>query len=121
MMRSLSLVCLLFVALTGVASAQLKIDITNGNPSATPIAVVPFGVDTAGLPPETDVAAVITADFNRSGQFRGLPRQDIVELPTRSADVKFDVIETLALWICVESGSVSVRPASIWLGEEPSV
>jgi TolB protein len=92
MTRFASLLCLLFL-LAGPAAAQgggqLAVEIKNGNPSATPIAVVPFGLEIAGLPPETDIAAVISADFNRSGQFRALPRQDIVELPTRSQDVKY--------------------------------
>ncbi|HET7843721.1 MAG TPA: Tol-Pal system protein TolB, partial [Xanthomonadales bacterium] len=91
MMRISTLLGLLLAvaALPAFGQSQLSVDIKEGNPSATPIAIVPFGVETAGLPPETDVAAVISADFNRSGQFRALPRQDIVELPTRSADVKY--------------------------------
>ena len=68
---------------------QLGIDIINGNSSAIPVAVVPFGFDGGGLPPETDVGEVVRADLARSGQFRTLPKTDIVETPTREADVKF--------------------------------
>jgi TolB protein len=68
---------------------QLGIDIINGNASAIPVAVVPFGFDGGGLPPETDVGEVVRADLARSGQFRTLPKGDIVETPTREAEVKF--------------------------------
>ena len=76
------------LALSLTASAQergLEIDIVGGNASATPIAVVPFG----GSAGETDVAAVIRADLDRSGQFRSLPEQDIVERPTRGSEVNY--------------------------------
>lgn len=72
-----------------LAQAQLNIQIVEGNPSALPIAVVPFAFEGAGLPPETDVASVIAADFNRCGQFRALPRRDVVEYPARGNEVKF--------------------------------
>ncbi len=73
------------------ASAQQQLDITisNGNPTAIPIAVVPFGFEGAGLPPETNVGEVVRADLARSGQFRTLPKNDIVESPTRESDIKF--------------------------------
>lgn len=76
------------LALSLTASAQergLEIDIVGGNASATPIAVVPF----SGSAGETDVAAVIRADLDRSGQFRSLPEQDIVERPTRGSEVNY--------------------------------
>jgi len=82
-----------FVLANGAASSaqaqQLGIDIVNGNASAIPVAVVPFGFEGGGLPPETDVGEVIRNDLARSGQFRTLPKGDIVEFPTREADVKF--------------------------------
>ena len=77
----------LFLA-ASAASAQergLEIDIIGGNASATPIAVVPFG----GSAGETDVAAVIRADLDRSGQFRSLPEKDIVERPTSGGEVNY--------------------------------
>lgn len=91
MNRLLALVfAALLFAVAGPARAQgLTIDIVNGNPSAIPIAVVPFAWEGAGLPPETDVAEVIRANLNRVGQFRSLPKQDIVEFPARGADIKF--------------------------------
>ena len=84
------LLFLLLAMAMGPARAQgLSIDIVNGNASALPVAVVPFAFEGAGLPPDTDVAAVIAADLNRCGQFRALPRQDIVEFPVRGNEIKF--------------------------------
>src|SRR5690606_13383528 len=52
-------------------------------------AVVPFDYMGARAAPDTDVAQVVRADLNRSGQFRTLPDQDMVERPARGADVNF--------------------------------
>lgn len=88
---SIRLILMLFVlALSGIAAAQsLTIDITDGSRSADPIAVVPFAFEGAGLPPETDVSEVVRADLARSGKFFTLAKRDIVEFPTREAEVKF--------------------------------
>ena len=67
----------------------LTLEIPNGNASAIPVAVVPFAFEGAGLPPEADVADVIRGDLNRSGQFRALPKADIVEFPARGEDIKY--------------------------------
>ncbi|MBN8726582.1 MAG: Tol-Pal system beta propeller repeat protein TolB [Xanthomonadales bacterium] len=67
----------------------LDIDIVNGTASAVPIAVVPFGFESASVPPEANPGEIVRADLARSGQFRALPRNDIVEFPTRGAEVKF--------------------------------
>jgi TolB protein len=72
-----------------VSAQGLTIDIVNGNASAVPIAVVPFAFEGAGVPPETDVGAIVRADLARSGQFRALPKSDIVEFPARESDVKY--------------------------------
>ena len=81
--------------LAGIACAQglrsevPTIDIKNGTATATPIAVVPFAFEGAGLPPETDVADVNRNDMNRCGQFRALAKADIIEFPTRGGEIKF--------------------------------
>lgn len=90
MKRPLRLLATLFalLLLPFVAGAQekgLEIDIVGGNASALPIVVVPF----QGSAGETDVAAVIRADLARSGQFRGLPEQDIVERPSRGSEINY--------------------------------
>lgn len=90
MKRPLHLLATLFALflLPLIASAQekgLEIDIVGGNASALPIVVVPF----QGSSGETDIAAVIRADLARSGQFRGLPEQDIVERPSRGSEINY--------------------------------
>ena len=75
-----------------VAMAQqkgLEIDIIGGNASALPITVVPMPYQGSATAPSTDVAAVVRADLERSGQFRNLPEAQIVERPTRGADVQY--------------------------------
>src|SRR5579875_3189861 len=75
--------------LAGPAGAQtLNVDIVGGLKTATPIAVVPFA-QAGGAPLPTDVADVIRNDFNRSGKFRALAKSEIVESPSRGADIKF--------------------------------
>ena len=73
----------------GPAVAQsLNVDIVGGLKTATPIVVVPFA-QAGGAPVATDVSDVIRNDFNRSGKFRSLAKSDIVEFPSRGADIKF--------------------------------
>ncbi len=67
----------------------LTVEIANGNASAIPVVTVPFAYEGTGAPPETDVADVIRGDLNRCGQFRTLPKSDIVEYPTRGNEIKF--------------------------------
>ncbi len=85
---------LIFLALFSIGSVlaqsgALTIPIADGNPSARPIAVVPFAYDGANLPPATDLAQIISNDLTRSGQFYALKRPDIVEFPTRASEVKY--------------------------------
>jgi len=76
--------------LGGPAFAQgLDIDIVDGTASAVPIAVVPFAFEGASVPPEANPGEIVRADLARSGQFRTLPRNDIVEFPSRADEVKF--------------------------------
>jgi TolB protein len=84
------LVLLMAIGLVaGPAAAQsLNIDIVGGLKTATPIAVVPFAQN-GGAPLPTDIADVIRNDFNRSGKFRSLAKSEIVELPSKGADIKF--------------------------------
>ena len=68
------------------ARAELTVEITEGVSDPIPIAIVPFGwsgVDGAPM----DVAAVVSSDLQRSGRFRPMARNDMVDLPTRAGDV----------------------------------
>ena len=91
--RMASSVALLLLALLPLAaSAQqqgLEIDIVGGNAAALPIAVVPMPYQGSGTAPTTDVAQVVRADLDRSGQFRSLPDRDMVERPTRGSEVNY--------------------------------
>jgi len=71
------------------AQQPLEIDIIGGNAAALPIVVVPMPYQGSGAAPQTDIAAVIRADLERSGQFRTLAERDIIERPTRGADVNY--------------------------------
>jgi TolB protein len=81
---------LALVPLAAMAQQQgLEIDIVGGNAAALPIAVVPMPFQGSGAAPSTDVAAVISADLARSGQFRTLPDRDMVERPTSGSEVNY--------------------------------
>ena len=79
----------LVLPLVAAAPEGLELDIVGGNAAALPIAVVPMPYQGSGSAPETDVAAVVAADLNRSGQFRSLPDSDLVERPTRGSEVNY--------------------------------
>ena len=67
-MRIQWLTALLLLCVTSIASGQLTIEITQGNDSPTPIAIVPFsGAENEAL--SVDIPAVIGADLYRSGVF----------------------------------------------------
>ena len=87
------LACLAALPLAVAAqnNGPLELDIVGGQASALPIAVAPFGGSTAG----TDIAAIIRADLDRSGQFRAMPETDIRAVsapatpPTQGSEVQF--------------------------------
>lgn len=84
------LLCLVSLLPWAALHAQtLEIDPIKGNAAALPIVVVPFDYLGATAAPDTDVAAVVRADLNRSGSFRTLADQDIVERPLRQSEVNF--------------------------------
>lgn len=93
MKRSLHWLALLTLLLMPLlASAQqrgLEIDIIGGNASALPIAIVPMPYQGSAAAPQTDVAAVVRADLERSGAFRALPEASIVERPTRGSEIQY--------------------------------
>ena len=79
----------LIASLASPARAQsLSVDIFGGTKAAIPIVVAPFADQGAGLL-RTDVAEVIRNDFDRSGRFRALDKADVVETPSRGADIRF--------------------------------
>jgi TolB protein len=90
MRRFLSFLALALLLPVGLVRAQgLDIGIVTGNEAALPIAVVPMPYLGTSVAPDTDIAAVIRADLNRSGQFRALSEQDVIEKPIRGSEIKF--------------------------------
>jgi TolB protein len=68
------------------SSAELTIEITEGVSDPIPIAIVPFGWSGVDQAP-ADVADIVAGDLQRSGRFRPLARNDMVDLPTKASDV----------------------------------
>jgi TolB protein len=71
------------------AEAQLEIEIISGNPSALPIAIVPFAWQDATLAPDTSVDDIISGDLYRSGLFEPMSVEDMAERPVEEEDVRF--------------------------------
>ncbi len=105
----------MIVPLTAVAQQRgLELDIVGGSASALPIAVVPMPYQGSGTAPQTDIATVITADLNRSGQFRSLGESDLIERPTRGSEVNYPTWRALnqdylVVGRVTDSGSGSYR------------
>jgi TolB protein len=74
-----TLFCWLLLSTT--ARAELIIEITEGITDATSIAIVPFAWSGPRL--SEDVAAIVSADLHRSGQFAPLDRSKMLSLPTQ--------------------------------------
>jgi TolB protein len=87
--KKLLAVVLLLAAFASSVEAQLVVEITEGI-KRRPIAVVPFAWE--GNTPEmpTDVAEVIAADLERSGRFRTIPEEDMLQKPTSGTEMDFD-------------------------------
>ncbi len=67
----------------------MDIGLVSGNEGSLPIVVVPMPYLGSGAAPDTDIAAVIRNDLNRSGQFKSLALESIGEKPTRGSDIRF--------------------------------
>lgn len=76
----------LLLVLAGTARAELNIEITQGVDNPIPVAVVPFAVTGAGFVPE-DIAKIVADDLARSGQFRSIPRDNMLGRPSREQEV----------------------------------
>lgn len=78
---------LLLLLSAGASRAELTIEITQGVDNPTAIAVVPFGWQGGGL--SEDLAAIISQDLRRSGQFSPLANKDMLAFPHHQADVYY--------------------------------
>jgi len=79
----------------GAHAQQLEVDLEGGIAAALPIAVLDMPWQGTGEPPELDISAVIRNDLNRSGRFRSMATDDIIEHPTRGFEVDFDTWRVL--------------------------
>lgn len=79
------------------AVAELEIQITRGAGKQTPIAIVPFGWEGGSGNVPMDIAGVIAADLERSGRFRPLPEDRMLQKPTSGLDIDFGDWNMLAV------------------------
>jgi TolB protein len=86
--KKLFILCIALLAFRS-AEAQLEIEIISGNPSALPIAVVPFAWEDATAPPATSVDEIIAGDLYRSGLFDPMDVADMAERPTEEENIRF--------------------------------
>jgi TolB protein len=103
--RYCAVVGVLMGAVSSVAWAQLRIQITTGVERPIPIAIVPFGWQGSG-PAPFDLTSVITADLGNSGRFAPLPELDLVSRPTQPAQVNF------ATWRSLETDALLIGQIS---------
>ncbi|MEJ8568919.1 Tol-Pal system beta propeller repeat protein TolB [Elongatibacter sediminis] len=115
MKNNLLILLLLWLAATPIAHAQLTIEIISGNPSALPIAIVPFQWQDARPQPQTGVAEIVSNDLYRSGLFDPLDEQDIVDRPHDAEAIRFGTWRLLKVDYIVIG---TVRPAPDGMGHE---
>ena len=73
----------------GMAVAEEKnILVTSGSDRATPIAVVPFGLQGGSVLPE-DMAEIIGNDLRNSGYYSPIPKQNMISQPSQASEVIF--------------------------------
>lgn len=84
-MKLHSYILCLLVCLSSPVWAELTIEITQGVNDPTPIAIVPFG----GANAPENIADIVSADLQRSGLFRPIPRSDMLSLPTKASEIFF--------------------------------
>jgi len=86
MMRKVMTLVLGLLVWNAAQAAELNIEITRGVDNPIPIAVVPFTWG-GGLPPDEDVAQTIANNLAQVGEFRPLPRANMLSLPDEEAEV----------------------------------
>ncbi|MGV8917940.1 MAG: Tol-Pal system beta propeller repeat protein TolB [Pseudomonas sp.] len=65
---------------------EKNILVTSGSDRATPIAVVPFGLQGGTVLPE-DMAEIIGNDLRNSGYYTPLPKQNMISQPTQASEI----------------------------------
>ncbi len=80
---------LLFLLLSGLAQAQLRIEIVDGVEGAMPIAIAPFAWDSVESEPVATVSSIVSANLARSGLFDPMDEADMIDRPVAPAEVRF--------------------------------
>ncbi len=83
----ISLVSFLII-ISNAARAELEIEITRGADDALPIAIVPFGGETAAG--NDALADIVRDDLERSGRFKPLAYEKLPVRPTSGGDVLYN-------------------------------
>ena len=92
-MRVLHKFLVLFIPIIfciNIAQSELTIRITQGTSKQTPIAIVPFELDVDSSEKFLDISNIVTKNLERSGRFKAIPREDMLQKPSTGADVDFD-------------------------------
>jgi TolB protein len=100
----------LFLIAAGSAHAQLSIEITGAGAQRIPIAVAPLAGEGALLDASgASISAIVRADLERSGLFRGLEVPRLVPQPTERSSVNYAEWRS-RLADALVLGSVAARP-----------
>jgi len=86
--KNFLIVLAMMLVAAGTARAELLIRITEGADAAIPIAVVPFA-ESGSIPPGDKVSTIVRSDLAMSGEFRPLPSEKMLSLPSKREDVFF--------------------------------
>ena len=84
------LACACVTVLASASHAQLEFDVTGFVGKRTPVAIVPFGWEGQDPAAPYDIDDVIAADLYRSGRFRPIDENDMLQKPTASVEIDFD-------------------------------
>ncbi|MBH3349772.1 Tol-Pal system protein TolB [Pseudomonas putida] len=89
MIKRLRGLLVMLCCVAGMAVAEEKnILVTSGSDRATPIAVVPFGLQGGSVLPD-DIADIIGNDLRNSGYYSPIPRQNMISQPSQASEVIF--------------------------------
>jgi TolB protein len=85
------LLCLALIALglSPGARAAFVVEVTRGQTEAIPLAVIPFAAPELSAA-SFDVAQLVSDDLARSGRFKTMDRQDMIDQPHTGAAIQFD-------------------------------
>jgi len=71
------------------AQAVLNVRVTKSANDAQPIAIVPFGWSVEGEAAPADISSIVSADLERSGQFKALANADMLTKPISGQKINF--------------------------------